>query len=115
MDWLQVISPAFGFLGIVTGGVIAKRKPKSDAHAVVVADAVAIASNASARAEATNARLDNALRRIDDLEDRENRRDELARQHLRWDWRQVRRLADLGIDVEDPPALFLYDDPTKGN
>jgi hypothetical protein len=115
MDWTQLISPGLGTLGLIAGGIIAKRKPKADAHAVVVADAVAIASNANQRAEATNARLDVAMRRLDEMEDRENRRDELARQHLRWDWRQVRRLADLGIEVEDPPALFLYDEPTKGN
>lgn len=115
MDWTQLISPGLGFLGLVTGGVIAKRKPKADAHAVVVADAVSIAKDARESADRANGRADNALRRIEELEDRENRRDELARQHLRWDWRQVRRLADLGVEVEDPPALFLYDEPTKGN
>lgn len=108
MDWVQLISPGLGFAGIIAGGIIAKRKPKVEAHAIVVTDATTFGTTMLQRAEKAEAR-------IDALEERENRRDELARQHLRWDWRQVRSLADLGIHVEDPPPLFLYDeDPTKG-
>jgi hypothetical protein len=105
MDWVQLVSPGLGFLGIVAGGVIAKRKTKVESHAIVVTDATTFGTTMLQRAERAEAR-------IDALEDRENRRDELARQHLRWDWRQVRNLADLGITVDDPPPLFLYDDPT---
>lgn len=115
MDWTQMISPALGFAGIVAGGVIAKRKPRTDAHSVVVADAIVVSKEANERANVVSARLDDALRRIDSLEDRENRRDNLARQHLRWDWSRVRELADLGVTVVDPPPLFIYDEPTKGH
>jgi uncharacterized lipoprotein YehR (DUF1307 family) len=97
------------------GGVIGRRKTKADVHSVVVADATKVAKDADERADRAMSRLDDAFKRINALEDRENRRDELARQHLRWDWRQVRALTDLGIEVEDPPALFLYDEPMKGN
>jgi hypothetical protein len=115
MDWTQLISPGLGFAGVAVGGWLAKRKPKADSHSVVVSDAVAVATKANERADQVSNRLDVALRRIDDLEVRENRRDDLARQHLRWDWRQVRQLQDLGLEVEDPPRLFLYDDElTKG-
>lgn len=114
MDWTQLVSPALGFAGIVAGGVIAKRKPRTDAHSVVVADAVTMATNARAEAEAANARASAAMRRMDEMEAREAARDQLAREHLRWDWRQVRRLEDLGHAVEDPPRLFLYPDELKG-
>lgn len=106
MDWLQLIGPGLGTVGVVLGGWIAKRKPRVDQHAVIVADATDFGQKMYDR-------LEEALRRIDSLEDREKRRDDLARQHLRWDWRQVRRLADQGIKVEDPPPLFVYDTLTK--
>lgn len=109
MDWLTVANVGSPVAALIIGGMFSRKKTKADSHSVVVADAVAIAKQANERTDATNARLEGALRRIDELEERENRRDELARQHLRWDWRQVRRLADLGIEVDDPPALFLYD------
>jgi hypothetical protein len=108
MDWAAVLGVGGPSLALLVGGMVGKRKTKADAHSVVVADATKVAKDVSDR-------LDTALKRIDALEDRENRRDELARQHLRWDWRQVRALTDLGIEVEDPPALFLYDEPMKGN
>lgn len=110
MDWTQLISPGLGLLGIIAGGVIAKRKTRVESHAIIVTDATTFGTTMLQRAERAEAR-------IDALELRELKRDELARQHLRWDWRQVRSLADLGITVDDPPPLFLYDDttPTKGN
>lgn len=115
MDWVAALNVGSPLAGLLIGGLFGRRKTKADSHSVVVADAVAVAQKASEHADKANERAAQALRRIDELEDRETRRDELARQHLRWDWRQVRRLADIGIEVEDPPALFLYDNPTKGN
>jgi len=109
MDWLAALNVGSPVACLIIGGLFGRRKTKSDSHSVVVADAVSVAQKANERADATNTRLDGAFRRIEELEDRENRRDELARQHLRWDWRQMRKLTDLGIEVEDPPALFLYD------
>ena len=106
MDWVTALNVAGPVAGLVIGGMFGRKKTKADAHSIVVTDAMAFGAKMSEK-------LDNALRRIDDLENRENRRDELARQHLRWDWRQVRQLADLGIEVEDPPALFLYDENGK--
>lgn len=108
MDWVTVANVGSPIAGLIVGGLFGRKKTKADSHSVVVADAVAVAQKANERAET-------ALRRLDEMEDRENRRDELARQHLRWDWGRVRQLADLGIEVPDPPALFLYDSPTKGN
>lgn len=113
MDWTQLISPGLGLLGIISGGIIAKRKPRTDQHSVVVTDAVAVARQANERAEQVSTRLDGALRRIDELEEGERRRDNLARQHLRWDWRLLRKLHDQGIDHEDPPPLF-DDDMIRG-
>lgn len=111
MDWVTALNVGSPVAALLIGGLFGRRKTKADSHSVVVADAVTMAKKAEERADRDSTRLDGALRRIDDLEDRENRRDALARQHLRWDWRQVRQLADLGIEVEDPPALFLYDNP----
>lgn len=115
MDWTAVLNVGGPVFALGIGLMAGRRKTKADTHSVVVADAVTVAAKANERAELTMTRLDSAVTRINALEDRENRRDELARQHLRWDWRQVRRLADLGVEVDDPPALFLYDEPTKGN
>lgn len=115
MDWVTALNVGSPIAALVIGGLFGRRKTKADSHSVVVADAMSVATKANERADTVSLRLDGALRRIDELEDRENRRDELARQHLRWDWRQVRKLADLGFEVEDPPALFLYDNPTKGS
>ena len=115
MDWVTVANVGSPVAALLIGGLFGRRKTKADSHSVVVADAVAVAQKANERADRVDTRLDGALRRIEELEDRENRRDDLARQHLRWDWSQVRRLADLGIEVPDPPALFLYDNPAKGH
>lgn len=107
MDWTQLIGPAIGVLGVVSGGLFARGKNRADSHSLIVADGVGMV-------KLMRTELDQALSRIDAMEARELRRDDLARQHLRWDWRQVRRLADAGIEVEDPPPLFVYDDLTKG-
>jgi hypothetical protein len=114
VDWVAALNVGGPIAALLVGGAIGRRKTKADTHSVVVADAVVVASKANERADNMAIRLDNAFERINALEDRENRRDELARQHLRWDWKRVRDLADLGIHVEDPPPLFLYDEP-KGN
>ena len=109
MDWVTTLNVAGPALGLIVGGLFGRRKTKADSHSVVIADATKLAQE-------TDRRLEVAIRRIDSLEDRERARDNLARQHLRWDWRMIRHLADKGIEVEDPPALFLYeDDPTKGH
>jgi hypothetical protein len=110
MDWTTVLGVGGPLAGLLVGGLFGRRKTKADAHSIVITDATTFGKMMLERAE-------RAEGRIDALEDRENKRDELARQHLRWDWRQVRSLADLGITVEDPPPLFLYDDnpTTKGN
>lgn len=108
MDWVSVLGPSVGVMGVIVGGLFGRRKTKIDSHSVVITDATKFGTMMLERAERAEAR-------IDALEDRENRRDALARQHLRWDWRQVRRLADQGVEVEDPPPLFLYDDLTKGS
>lgn len=110
MDWVTVLNVGGPVAGLVVGGLFGRRKTKADSHSVVVTDATTFGTMMLQRAEKAEAR-------IDALEDRENRRDELARQHLRWDWQQVRSLFDLGITVEEPPPLFLYDDntPTKGH
>lgn len=115
MDLVAILNVVGPPAALIVGIAAGRRKTKADTHSVVVADAVTVASSANTRADLAMSRLDAAMARIEALEDRENRRDELARQHLRWDWRQVRRLADLGVEVEDPPALFLYDEPTKGH
>jgi hypothetical protein len=108
MDWTVALATAGPVAGLIVGGLFGRRKTKADAHSVVVTDATAFGTMMLQRAERAEAR-------IDALEDRENRRDNLARQHLRWDWGRVRQLGDLGIAVEDPPPLFLYDEPTKGS
>jgi|SRR5688500_3485640 len=110
VDWNTALNVLGPITGLLVGGLFGRRKSKADAHSVVVTDATTFGNMMLTRAE-------RAESRIDALEDRENRRDQLARQHLRWDWRQVRSLADLGVEVEDPPPLFLYDDEgsTKGN
>lgn len=109
MDWASVLNIGGPIAGLLVGGLFGRRKTKADAHSIVVTDATTFGNMMLQRAERAEAR-------IDALEDRENRRDNLARQHLRWDWRRVRDLADLGISVEDPPPLFLYDeDSTKGS
>jgi hypothetical protein len=117
MDWVAAMNVAGPVGGLLIGGLFGRRKTKADAHSMVVSDAVTMAQKAEDRADRVNIRLNDALVRIDSLEEREARRDQLARQHLRWDWRQVRNLADLGVEVEDPPPLFIYDDnePTRGN
>lgn len=116
MDWVTALNVAGPIAGIMVGGFFGRKKTKADAHSAVVTDAVAMAKSADDRADAAHTRLDQALRRIDDLEDRERARDTLARAHLRWDWARVRQLADLGYEVTDPPSLFLYEDnPTKGS
>lgn len=107
MDWNTVLGVGGPVIGLVVGGLFARRKTKADAHSVVVTDATTFGNMMLVRAERAEAR-------IDALEERENRRDQLARDHLRWDWRMIRRLADQGIEVEDPPSLFLFDEPTKG-
>lgn len=103
MDWNMALNIGGPLAGILIGGLLTRRKTKADAHSVVVTDASKFGSMMLERAERAEAR-------IDALEDRENRRDQLARKHLRWDWKQVRKLGDLGLEVEDPPPLFLYDD-----
>lgn len=110
MDLVTALNVAGPVVGLVIGGLFGRRKTKADAHSIVVTDATTFGNMMLLRAE-------RAEQRIDALEDRENKRDKLARDHLRWDWRQIRALADHGIEVEDPPPLFLYDDntPTKGN
>lgn len=107
VDWGTALSVAGPLAGLIVGGLFTRRKTKADSHSVVVADAVKLAQE-------NDRRLSEAFRRIDDLEDRERARDNLARQHLRWDWRMIRSLADQGIEVSDPPPLFLYDDLAKG-
>lgn len=104
MDWNATLAVAGPVVGLVLGNLFGRRKAKADAHSVVITDASKFGTMMMERAEKAEAR-------IDALEDRENRRDQLARDHLRWDWKAVRRLNDLGIDVEDPPPLFLYDEP----
>ena len=107
MDWNVVANVAGPVVALIAGGIFGSRKRKADTHAVVV-------TNATDFAASVNARYDAVLRRLDEMEDRENRRDDLARAHLRWDWGRVRQLADLGVEVPDPPPLFLYpDDLTK--
>lgn len=108
MDWATVLNVGGPIAGLVVGGLFGRRKTKADSHSIVVTDATTFGTMMLQRAE-------RAETRIDALEDRENRRDKLAREHLRWDWRQIRALADHGIDVDDPPPLFLFEDnPTKG-
>jgi hypothetical protein len=114
VDLMAILGVGGPIAGILVGVLAGRRKTKADTHSVVVADAVTVASKANERADLTMTRLDGAMARIEALEDRENRRDELARKHLRWDWARVRELADMGRVVDDPPPLFLYDDP-KGN
>lgn len=111
MDWVTAANVGSPIAALIIGGMFTRKKTKADSHSVVVADAVAVAKQANERADTVSKRLDNALTRIDELEDKENRRDDLLRLHLRWDWRQIRKLTDLGIEVEDPPSLFLYDNP----
>lgn len=108
MDWNAVVAVSGPVVGLVVGNLFGRRKAKADAHSIVVTDATTFGKMMLERAE-------RAELRIDALEDRENRRDQLARDHLRWDWKRVRQLADLGLEVEDPPALFLYDDKPKGS
>lgn len=110
MDWNTVLTAAGPVAGLLVGGLLGRRRSKADVHSIVVTDATTFGNMMLARAERAEAR-------IDALEDRENRRDNLARQHLRWDWGRVRELADLGVTVSDPPPLFLYDDEptTKGS
>lgn len=108
VDWAAIWGVAGPTAALVVGGLFGRRKTKADAHSIVVTDATTFGNMMLQRAE-------RAEQRIDALEDRENKRDALARLHLRWDWRQIRTLADHGIEVEDPPPLFLYDgDSTKG-
>src|SRR6185312_12726545 len=97
MDWSTVVGVGSPIAALVVGGLFGRRKTKADTHAVVVADAVTVLQKANERADKLDTKLENATRRIDDLELRENQRDELARQHLRWDWRQLRRLIDQGM------------------
>lgn len=109
MDLVAIWGIAAPTVALIVGGLFGRRKTKADAHSIVVTDATTFGNMMLQRAE-------RAEQRLDALEVREQQRDALARNHLRWDWRQVRRLADLGIEVEDPPALFLYDEgSTKGN
>lgn len=115
MDWTQLIGPGIGFAGLVTGGIFARGKNKADAHSIVIADTNSYAQSVRSELDQERARGDRQDERIAALERREKARDELARQHLRWDWRMIRHLADKGIEVEDPPSLFLYDDLTKGS
>lgn len=107
MDWAAAWNVGAPIVALLVGGLFGRRKVNADTHAVVVTNATDFARN-------VNERYDMLLKRVDELEEREDRRDELARQHLRWDWRQVRKLADLGFEVEDPPPLFLYPDNLKG-
>lgn len=107
MDWTAALNVGAPVVALGLGLLAGRRKTKADTHAVVV-------TNATDFARTVNERYDMLLRRVDELEQREDQRDNLARQHLRWDWRQLRKLADLGIEVEDPPPLFLYPDNLKG-
>lgn len=106
MDWTTALNVAGPIGGLVIGGLFGRRKTKADSHSIVVTDATTFGTMMLQRAE-------RAEQRIDALEERENRRDDLARAHLRWDWRQIRALADHGIEVENPPPLFL--DDSKGH
>jgi|SRR5688572_5312876 len=108
MEWLQLAGPGLGFLGVIAGGWLAKRKPKVEANSVVIADATSFG-------QSMYEKLNEALRRIDALEDKDLQRDELARQHIRWDWKLMRQLHEQGIEVSDPPPLFVYDNLTKGS
>lgn len=109
MVWSTAFNVGGPILALVIGALLGRAKNRADVHAVVVADAVIVAQEANKRANDANSRLDGALKRIDELEEAERRRDDLARTHLRWDWQQVRRLTDLGHEVPDPPPLFWYD------
>lgn len=104
MNWAQWIGPGVGLLGIVIGGLIAKWTPKTNKHYIVVTDAVSFA----AALKADNEERD---RRIDALEAKMQKRDNLARQHIRWDWRMLEKLRDAGVEVpENPPPLFVFED-----
>lgn len=109
MEWSTLISVGGPLLALLVGGLIGRRKTRAETHSILVGDAVVMATRANERTEQTSSRLDLALKRIDELEDAERRRDELARAHLRWDWQQIRKLTDLGHEVPDPPPLFWYD------
>ena len=109
-EWTSLIGPVLGFAGIATGGVIAKWKPKVDTHTAVVTDATTFAKLLLDRQKAQDERLDAQAKRIDELEDRELKRDELARQHIQWDWRVMRELHDRGATISEPPPLFVYND-----
>jgi hypothetical protein len=104
--WNTLLGVGGPVVGLVVGGLFGRRKTKADSHSIVVTDATTFGTLMLQRAERAELRLDA-------LEERENRRDELARAHLRWDWRQIRALGAHGIDVEDPPPLFL--DDSKGS
>jgi hypothetical protein len=110
----EVIGSALAVVGIGLGGWLSRRKPKVDRHSAVVTDSTAFGRLMLERQEKQDARLDSALGRIDQLEEKEQQRDELARQHIKWDWRLMRQLHDQGIEVPDPPPLFVYDNLTKG-
>lgn len=115
-EWTSTIGPGLGLLGVIAGGAIAKRKPKADAHTAVVTDATAFARMLLERQARQDSRLDAAETRLDEADEKEKLRDELARDHVRWDWMLLRRLADAGIDVSDlgdPPPLFVYNDMIK--
>ena len=108
MDWGTAFNVGGPIVGLIVGGLFTRRKTKADSHSIVVTDATTFGNMMLARAERAEAR-------IDALEEKELKRDELARQHLKWDWRLIRQLADQGIEIPDPPPLFMYDNPTKGN
>ncbi len=111
-EWTSLIGPGTGVAGVIAGGVIAKFKSKTDRNTAVVSDANAFAKLVLERQTRQDNRLDRAEERLDEADQKELQRDDLARRHIRWDWKLLRLLHDAGSDVSalgDPPPLFVYD------
>lgn len=111
MDWATALNVGGPIAGLIVGGLFTRKKTKADSHSVIVTDSISYAKSLREDLEERDRRDDERDRRLDALEAKMLRRDNLARAHIRWDWQMIEKLRDAGIEVPDnPPPLFVFDD-----
>lgn len=106
-DWL--IPTVTGVPAIITG-IILWIKAKPEARKMNTDTAVALVNASSEFATDVLTQMKDIRDRLAQVESRERRRDRLLRTHHTWDIQLVSQARSQGLDVAEPPPLWIEDD-----